>query len=302
MNDPRARFRSVGAWLLAGGAAFALSACGGGGSEPRTDAALSDAPGVSLPPPYCTLKPALSSVTDLSGTWVARASGALVTNAPIVGTIRQESILTLLLTLTQQGSQLLVDGRYCNREMKNAPGAVTNVVLPDRWAHTETLTSRAGTYALGPAGFPVVSFPTLTETIGWTAASPADPMPTAPDDPQVFDQDGDGNPGITVLLSGTAISGSMYCTQLQTTAVEAIVVAPDRIEGGLDFTTLQNVLGSDPANLAQLYKAGGTTGPDPTPCSSSFTMVKLPGATGVDGGAAVTCEWVRANQTALFGS
>jgi hypothetical protein len=292
--------QSACAWLLAGGAAFASSACGGGDSA-QPDAATPDAAVVSLPPPYCTLKPALTSVTDLSGIWVARASGALVTNAPIVGTIRQESILTLLLTITQQGSNLVTEGRYCNRAMKNAPGAITNVVIPDRWAHTETPMVRTGTFALGAAGFPVVTFPMLTETIGWTAASPADVMPTVPND-RVIDQDGDGNPGITVVLSGAAISGSMYCTQLQTTAVQAIVVAPDRIEGGLDFTTLQNVLGSDPANLAQLYQAGGTTGPDPTPCSSSFTMVKLPDSPGVDGGAAVTCEWVRANETALFGT
>jgi len=121
-----------------------------------------------------------------------------------------------------------------------------------------------------------------------------------PDDPRVYDQDNDGNPGVTVILTGTALSGSLYAVQFQTTAISAVAVAPDRMEGALTFTSAQTVLGSDPTNLASLYKLGGESKADPVICNSSFVMVKVADAPVADGGA-IACEWVRANETALFG-
>jgi hypothetical protein len=57
------------------------------------------------------------------------------------------------------------------------------------------------------------------------------------------------------------------------------------------------VLGSNPSSLAVLYAQAGQSGADPTPCTSTIAMVKL---TDADGGA-VTCDWVRANETTWFG-
>jgi hypothetical protein len=111
------------------------------------------------------------------------------------------------------------------------------------------------------------------------------------------------------------------------------------VEGSLAFSSIQNVLGSDPASLtdpnslvgAALTKPG-TTSPDPTLCNSTYVMVKIAGAPGggvdggdvdggdvdggdvdggdvdgggvdgggVDGGGGVSCEWVRANEASLF--
>ena len=99
--------------VLACGILSLASACGSGsGSTP--DAAspdLAPAPDCGVPTidesvttPTCTGKPAVASVTDLSGTWVARVAAAQVVNAPIVGIMRNVYVLTMLVNISQTGT------------------------------------------------------------------------------------------------------------------------------------------------------------------------------------------------------
>jgi hypothetical protein len=303
--------RSAAALLC--GLATLGGACGGGGSPP--DAAVADsAIGQDVagpPPPYCTSKSAAGGVTDLSGTWVAKITGAEVVNAPVVGLMRNQTVLYLLLTIVQQGAVLTADGRYCNRVQVNPPNAVAPVIIPNAWAYTETPVHRTGRFGIGTEFFPVMTFDPMTEWIGWVPVSPADALPITAADPRLIDQDNDGNPGITIALSGQSLAGSIYSVQRQTTAITAIAVTADRVEGALAFTTEQQVLGSDPATLAQLY-AMGSSGADPVLCNSSFVMVKVAGARSVDGGMldggatvdggdeAWGCDRVRESEAALF--
>jgi hypothetical protein len=165
-----------------------------------------------------------------------------------------------------------------------------------------------------------LNFTPSVEVAGAVIDPAVETLPTSATDPRVIDEDGDGHPGITVTLSGSLVSGSLYSAQEQTTSALAIAVAPDRVEGVLTFFSTQNVLGSNPASLsdpsslvgAALTKPG-TTSPDPTACNSTIVMVRIAAAPGggsvVDGGdvngggvdgGAVSCEWVRANQDSLF--
>jgi len=308
------------------GSGLLLSACGDGSSPspdaaPPSDAAfLSEAalpmdtalpsdttlPGAldtgeaAVGTDYCTSKPIAASVADISGTWAVRVTGAIVVNAPIIGVVHQQMVLTLLVDIDQQGTNVVADGRYCNRKQESAPGSLTQVIIPDAWAHTETPMNRPGTFAVSGDGVPVLVIPTMSETMGAVLASPlTDTLPATVDDPRVIDEDSDGNPGITVYLTGIALSGQLYAVQRQITSFAVIPVAADRLEGAVTFSTEQNVLGSNPPTLATLYAQAGQSGADPAPCSSTITMVKLTVA-GVDGGA-VTCDWVRANEPALFG-
>jgi hypothetical protein len=256
-------------------------------------------------PPYCTNKTALASVTDLSGTWVARITGAEVVNAPVVGVMHNQTVLYLLVNISQQGTVLSADGRYCDRIQVNAPGAIAPVVIPNAWAYTESPVHRPGTFAIGADGFPVLTFSPVVEVIGAELADPAlDPLPTTTSDPRVYDEDNDTNPGITIVLSGQLLAGSLYTVQRQTTSVSAVAVAPGRIEGAVNFTTEQNVLASKPDSLAVLYSQGGS-GADPILCNSGFVMVKIGDAQTPDGGGpidggGISCDWVRANETVLF--
>jgi hypothetical protein len=239
-------------------------------------------------------------------------SEAQVVNAQFVGVMHTQNIFYLLLTIVQDGTSLVADGRYCDRKVVN-PSKTSNlasVVIPDVWAHTETAVHRTGSFSVGPDGIPIFALSTYPEIIGANLVNPTtDVLPNTMDDLRLSDPDGDHIPGITVVISGV-INGSLYSVQRQITAVSAIPVATDRVEGALTFTSEQNVLGSDPSTLAGIYAAASTT-TDPEPCNSGFVMVKIANATTVDGGTAIDggesvdggsvgCEWVRANEAVLF--
>jgi hypothetical protein len=294
--------------LLVGLALFAPG-CGGGGAT--ADAAPVDtSPSMEAAPPtpFCTTKSAAAGVTDLSGTWVARIAGAQIVNA-LGAQMHNQVILHLLVTISQQGEVVVADGRYCDRaQISLDPSPIIKVSIPDAWAHFPTSVHRTGTFAVGTEGVPVLTFTPIREAFGAVLASPTDTLPTSATDANVIDEDGDGSPGITVVVTGVT-SGTLFAVQLQTTAISAIAVAPDRVEGALTFTSEQNVLGSVPSTLATLY-ALGSSGADPVVCNSGFVMVKLTqsldlDAGAVDGGQSVdggvsACEWVRANEAALF--
>jgi len=254
--------------------------------------------------PFCTSKPADPSVTTLSGTWVARVAAAQVVSA-LGAEMRNQTILDLLVDISQQGTQLVAEGRYCNRE-QISQGGLISVVLPDRWAHTETPVHRTGTFAVGTDGVPVLEWDMLSEVYGAVLVPPDNTLPTSIEDPRIVDEDGDGNPGITIAVTGIGIAGNLYVVQMLTTAIRAIPVAPDRLEGALTFTSQQNVLGTSSPSLTLLYSSsGGESRADPVVCNSGFTMVRVPevqgndGGSGVDGGA-ISCEWVRAHAATLF--
>jgi len=301
--------------------------CGdGGGSNPDApasngppaqDAATRETGGAALP--YCTDKPALAGVTDLSGTWVARAVGSQIVKAPVVGHLQVKSLYYLLLDISQTGAEVAVEGRYCDRREIDDPHSPTPVTIPDAWAHTEKTIHRTGTFAAGSDGIPVLRLPATPESVEFVGArllSVDEPLPTLPTDPRVIDEDNDRHPGITVRIAGM-VTGSIYAVQRQTTAVTAIPVGADRVEGALDFSSTQNVLASDPATVALLYSQSVTV-PDPVACNSTFTMVRVAGAgpgdgggldaAGVDGGAAGDgggapgCAWVREHEVDLFPS
>jgi hypothetical protein len=299
--------------------AVVLAGCGSssGGSTPDAQVAEAGAPEVSAALPYCTAKPALPSVTDLSGLWVARVTGSQIVNAPIVGAVPNQNVFYLLVTISQTGAAVVVNGRYCDRTQINAPTAIVPVVIPDAWAHTEKGVYRTGTFATGADGYAILDLPAVTETSGAVLNPPDAPLPATADDPNVIsviDEDNDGHPGITVRLSGQSFAGSLYTVQQQVTAIKAIAVAPDRLEGTLAFTSKQIVLASDPATIAVLYSQS-TTSPDFVTCNSGVSMVKVGQAPALDGGSvdasaidagaidaggAITCAWVRANETSLF--
>ena len=112
----------------------------------------------------------------------------------------------------------------------------------------------------------------------------------------MIDSDNDGQPGISVGLSGR-ITGTLRSVQRQATALRGLAVATDRIEGGMAFESDQTIIASEPAVLKALY-ASSTATTDPAACSSTFVMVKVSDA--ADAGV-VTCAWVRDNEAALLG-
>jgi hypothetical protein len=292
-------------FLLAIAVTAWTAACGSSSIDNNQDAAIAEAgqpqdTGVA-PLSYCTSKPAVPNVSSVAGTWVIRILGTQIVKAPLVAKpLYPKTLFYMLVNMTQSGTDIVVDGRYCDRAEIDEPGSLATAVIPDKWAHTEKTVRRPGTLVVGADGVSVLTLPLFTELAGAVFDPNTDPLPTTVSDPRVIDEDNDGHPGITVNLTGI-VNGSLYSVQRQVTAVTAIAVAPDRFEGVLDFKSEQTVLDSTSTTLTAMY-GQSTTSPDPTACDSTFAMVRIADAAGnPSGGSAIsTCADVRAQETALF--
>jgi len=306
MTDTRRSLSKTGALALMVGL---FAGCGsGGGSGP--DAAVStggdagDEPANVCPddggvaPMLCTCNPALAPVTDLSGTWVLETIGAQTVTAPTYpNPFHLKSIGVILVQVIQTGSDVSLAGHYCDRIQDDDPKNPAKVIILDPWRLTPFPIQRSGTFAPDDSGRLVLALPTYVEVAGADLANPAtDPLPTDPSDPRLVDSDNDGYPGISVGLSGL-ITGTLRTVQRQSTSLLGLAVAATRVEGGMAFQSDQSIIASDPANIKSLYSLS-TSSSDPTPCSSSFVMVKV--SDDADAGV-VDCDWVRANEGTLLG-
>jgi hypothetical protein len=118
----------------------------------------------------------------------------------------------------------------------------------------------------------------------------SDPLPTSADDPRVFDQDGDGNPGVTVHVEVMGlIGGDIYVVQRDRTRLSGVVTSDVAIDGLVEWTSEQSVLGASNAFLL-----GGTAvRPDPDLSHSYFRARRVEGH--------VTCADLADVAEALFG-
>lgn len=250
-------------------------------------------------PALCTSQPALTPAPDLSGTWVLETIGAQTVKVPAYANpFHLKSIGVILVQVTQTGNDVALDGHYCDRIQQDDPNNPAKVIVIDAWRLTPFPVQRSGTFAPDNSGQWTLTLPTFIEVAGAALTDPAcDPLPTdASDLVHLVDSDNDGFPGISVGLSGL-ITGTLRSVQRQATALHGLAVAADRIEGGMSFQSDQTIIASEPAALKSLY-ASSTATTDPTACSSTFVMVKVPDVT--DAGA-VDCDWVRNQEAALLG-
>jgi hypothetical protein len=192
----------------------------------------------------------------------------------------------LVTSITQTDTQISLSAEYCD-QTNDDPGSPAHVVIPDAYKRSLVPFVRTGTYGDNGSGTDVLELPTFVEVQGATLSDPAhDALPTDPSDPRVTDQDGDGNPGVTIKLQGI-VSGDLYVVQRQMSELTGIAVAQDRLEGHYGFTSEQNVLAANPAELKTL--AAQTAIVDPNACASRFVFVNVTET--------ATCTDVLANST-----
>jgi hypothetical protein len=263
---------------------------GTGGHSTSTGGAAGDAAGDAFEQPdvgksICDDELPPVPQDDVSGKWAYVEVQTQVVVAPgFSDPFRNLVVTTELWDLTQDGTAVAAHVDVCNRYVR---GGVIDTSLSEALVASipdfdATATYRAdGTFTVDR----------IYQLMGTTLADPSDKasLPTEPDDPRVFDQEADGNPGMTVRIQGLSLDGRVYNTQWSSTAPTGATVSPDRIEGLLDFDARETVLGSDPAIIATLAPAST---PHPEACWSTFQMERL--------SADATCSTVNDSLLTLF--
>jgi hypothetical protein len=232
--------------------------------------------------------PAQCADVDLSGVWAGLKVLSDSATFPLVGGLARTTTLVQRLTVTQTGNALEISSTYCTANFDNGP-ALTTTIDPAFVRSLDAVTARASLDASGtPARFAQAW---SVEVHGVRLDSPeTDPLPTSASDPRVFDQDGDGKPGITVHACALgAITGDVYVVERLRTRLEGEVVTPDWIEGRVEGTVEQVILGATSA----VFLGSILSHPDPISANSYFILQRIDPAW--------ACEEILLRQASLFG-
>ena len=190
--------------------------------------------------------------------WVGSATGV-----PVIGEIRGESVSWLLIQIELVGDQLWQEHTTCAVELLDATGkthARFAEGFVDSLAHHRYLLSATDGHYQANTGL---------EHLGY---DPSWPLPNHPDDPGVIDSDGDGHPGVSVLLDIPLLgTEEIFIAQRAQMILTGTILSADRVVGGLELPVLdQRTLG---ATLRLLERSPPVR---PLPEESGFSMVRLP--------------------------
>jgi hypothetical protein len=232
--------------------------------------------------------PARASDVGLSGTWAELKVLSDSVTFPLVGTLARTTTLVQRALITQTGDSLAIVAAYCAATFDNG-SALTTTIDP---LFVRSLAEVSSSASLDPSVLPArFSQSWTTELHGVRLDHPdTDTLPTSASDPRVFDQDGDGKPGITVHACALgAITGDVYVIERLRTRLEGTVVSSDRVEGHVEGTVEQVILGASNA----LFLGSIVSRPNPVADRSTFVLVRIDPAW--------TCDEILLRRATLFG-
>ena len=170
---------------------------------------------------------------------------------------------------------------------RSSTGNAINVVIPEAIPRSVEATNSPIT-VWEESGVIQWSRPTGVVPIGIRLADPMnDELPTNPNDPRIWDQDDDGNPGVTVNVSGFA-SGDLYIIQKQISSWRGTLDNQGELSGLITDNSTQVTIGSSNPLLNQQIPSR----PHPDPNLSVLRTVRMDGQS--------DCEWLMENEAELF--
>jgi len=236
------------------------------------------APGIGQEPPF-----------DLTGTWAVMQVTSDIVVYPFVGEKTRTTTLILLVEMRQNGTEVQVFESHCLVDT-DAGTTMVSTEIPEAFLRSLGVVEQTANLEVMPDGWRF-TVPWRTEVHGARLEDPAnDPLPTSLDDPRVFDQDRDGNPGITVRVSVLGlIRGDVYAVQRLSKLLEGTVVTPDLVRGLITWTNEQVTIGASNPFL----NTSGDAKIDPVPERSYFVAIRVRPGT--------TCDDLKESWRALFG-
>jgi hypothetical protein len=180
--------------------------------------------------------------------------------------------------LVRDGVDIRWTETVCAMESTEVFGTLT--VYPDALVHSMPAAERSATLSdtVTGATFTMASHVTL---LGADLVDPAtDPMPDEASDPEQWDQDGDGNPGVTVVVEQSLLGeGEVYVAQRTFTAYDGVLISAERMEGYVDSDNEQVILDAS----AWWLELDTNSQDDPEPSHSYFVLQQVDAGTDCDG-------------------
>jgi len=213
----------------------------------------------------------LINFSDIAaGTWAKML--VLSSNSSALGISSKNRIARyVLLELTKSDHQLQAQEKTCDIATVSSGGS--SLTIPQ--AFKSSVVGNSYTYAFTQKDNATTL--TMTDAVEVLGANIDDklhsPLPTSADDRQVIDQDGDGNPGVTVDVAAKAlfpIKGRVYLVQRTIWSEQARIFDATKITGLATWIPEQKILGSSNALLTTVVPSVTAI-----PSESIFVMVKL---------------------------
>jgi hypothetical protein len=189
-----------------------------------------------------------------------------------------------LAEIRREAGGLVLEERFCHLDLAT-PGSPVTAAVPD--AQTQSIVV-VGPLVRAEGGAPRWRRDPVPTPVGAHLADPdKDALPQSADDPRVWDQDGDGKPGVTTLISGL-VSGEVYAVRRERYALTLELGADGHLAGPLADASEQVTIGASSDLLEQPVQIA----PDPDASKSHVRLV--PVATDLD------CAGLMATKDGLF--
>lgn len=209
---------------------------------------------------------------DLSGSWAMIQFMPEIANLPLIGEARITAIVALQVVVEQASGNLTMRDTYCKTEVVSSSPVLSTEVPPrvltsfDPPERTAQLVWRDGAWTLEQDWHIEVRGAVLSNPDG-------DSLPSRADDDRIIDCDGDGHPGFTVPVCVLGmIQGETHVVQRLRYRCIGTHVTTDRVEGRLDWTSEQVVVGASDDFLMTGFRQWH----DPSSDVHRFFMVRLP--------------------------
>jgi hypothetical protein len=232
---------------------------------------------------------ASGDIPDLEGGWVMLQVYPQIATMPLAGEVAQASYVVQFVSIDQDAETLTMHDSYCFTVVDSGtplvrteiPAAFMASLVPS--PRTAIITEQDGALVFTQSPYVEVRGAHLKD-IG------SDDLPVSSEDPRVFDQDEDGKPGMSISVSILGIvMGQTYVVQRVRYTLNGIVISPDWIEGTIDWSDEQNILGvSNP-----FLDVDASSSPDPDPSKHRFIMIRARDDW--------TCEWLQEHWGQVFG-
>lgn len=181
-----------------------------------------------------------NDIPDVQGRWLKQVVTVADTSAGPIGTVRIEATVTSIVDVHQQGRDLALVVDTCSTDM-TSDSSMVRTRFSDRFVHSIDDQIRSARL-IRRNGQWFVNIERKWELLGVTMDAPEDEsLPDDADDPRVFDQDGDGNPGFTIEVDGL-ISGQAYVARRAWDQFLGQLNGDGTVEGRVKWDAEQKVL------------------------------------------------------------